>query len=112
MKPPDYGRKFRDARGKLTQYGTRRQGDGPALRPPIPIGSRIGSQAGRQPPPKRMTPEQQATLEAVPPTGARPIEIARASGRTRNAVYSSLHALDQKGLVVRRGELWYREEAA
>lgn len=97
-----------DIRGHRSTAGTRRTGAAPVIRRPRAVQS-VGRFQDRQPPPKRMTPEQAATLAAVPIAGARAVDIARASGRTTGATRASLVALALKGLVAQHGHLWARE---
>jgi hypothetical protein len=102
-------RKLRDQQGKRNLWGTRRSGSSVApVRPMVQVPSGIGSRAGRKPPPLVMTPEQAATLAAVPADGGTASEIARAVDRTLSATYSSLMALQRKELVAKHDTTWTR----
>jgi hypothetical protein len=102
-------RKLRDQQGKRNLWGTRRTGAAVApVRQMVTIPSRIGSRAGRKPPPLVMTPEQAATLAAVPADGGTASEIARTVDRTLSATYSSLMALQRKELVAKDDTTWTR----
>jgi hypothetical protein len=100
--------RIRDATGKRTLFGTRRTGASVAVRPMIQVPSGIGSRAGRKRPPLVMTPEQAATLAAIPADGGTASEIARAVDRTLSGTYSSLMALQRKDLVAKHDTTWTR----
>jgi hypothetical protein len=65
-----------------------------------------GRFAGRRRRAADVTAQQAATLEAVPVGGARCIDIARQLQRTPDGTRAALYALQQKGLVTKRGPLW------
>lgn len=92
-------RRITDKYGKRNRYGTRKQGAGPVIRPPVPVDS-----VGRQPRDRYaadlpVSDFQQVVLDQVTDELVSASVIAAAVERPGNSVVSTLYALADRGLV-------------
>lgn len=110
MLKPSHDRRGKRRRGAAWAATT--QNPGP---PPAKAEARLGierrGEGRRKPPLPPMTSQQEAVLAALVAEPQRQVDIARAAGLGAGTTYSSLNALQGRGLAVKVGGRWRRGSA-